>query len=132
MRKDAIYIDTPVPRRRPMVRRSRVIPVIGQPTEEYQYERLLMCWYCGDINTTGRDEGKSSNTVMASTYTMPRQVSLGIKGYRANESISVNRSVFTTRIAPIAGADGTARAVKNLWTVTAHKGCKACGTLLED
>ncbi len=132
MRKDAIYVDTPRPRRRPMTRRSRTIHVIGQPIEEYQYERLIECWYCGDINTTGRDEGKSSNSVMSSTYTMPRQVSLGMKGYRAEESISVNRSVFTTRVAPKAGADGTARVVKNVWTLTAQKGCKACGTLLED
>lgn len=115
-----------------MPRRSRVIPVVGQPIEAYQYERLLECWYCGDINTTGRDAGKSSNSIMSTTYTMPRQVSLGVKGYRAEESASVNRSVFTTRVAPIAGADGTARVVKNLWTVTAQKGCKACGTLLED
>jgi hypothetical protein len=132
MRKDAIYIDTPRPRRRPMVKRSRAIPVVGQPIEAYQYERLIKCWYCGDDNTTGRDEGKSSNSRMSSTYSMPVQVSLGIKGYKAEESISVNRSIFTTRVAPKAGADGTARAIKNLWTVTAHIGCKACGTLLED
>ncbi len=132
MRKDAIYIDTPRPRRMPLPKRSRLIPVIGQPIVEYQYERLIKCWYCGDDNTTGRDEGKSTHSRMSSTYTMPRQVSLGVKGRTAEELISVNRTIFTTRVAPKAGADGTARAIKNLWTVTAHIGCKGCGTLLED
>ena len=132
MRKDAIYIDTPRPRRRPMPRRSRAIPVIGQPIVAYQYERLIKCWYCGDINTTGRDEGKSTTKIMSSTYTMPRQLSLGVKGYKAEESLSVNRSIFSARVAPKAGTDGNARPVKNLWTVTANRGCKSCGTLLED
>ncbi len=132
MRKDAIFIDTPRPRRRPMAKRSRAIPVIGQPIVEYQYERLIKCWYCGDINTTGRDEGKSSSSRMESTYTMPRQLSLGVKGRTVKESISVNKTIFSTRVAPKAGADGTARAIKNLWTVTSHVGCKSCGTLLED
>ncbi len=129
MRKDAIYIDTPRPIKRPMAKRSRFIPVVGQPIEEYQYERLIQCWYCGDINTTGRDAGKSTHTRMTSTYTMPRQLSLGVKGREPEESKSVNRNIFTTRVAPFAGADGTARAIKNLWTVTSHRGCKACGTI---
>lgn len=132
MRKDAIYIDTPPPRRRPPAKRSRAIPIRGQPVVEYQYERLLQCWYCDDINTTGRDEGKSSHSRMASTYSMPRQVSLGNKGHTPEEAISVNRMLFSTMVAPIAGADGTARPVKNFWTVDSHIGCKACGTLLED
>lgn len=132
MRKDAIYIDTSPPRRRPMAKRSRVIKVRGQPVEAYQYERLLKCWYCGDINTTGRDEGKSSHSRMASTYSMPRQLSVGSKGRTPEEAISVNRTLFSTMVAPVAGADGTARPVKNLWTVDSHIGCKACGTLIED
>ncbi len=132
MRKDAVYIDTPIPRRRPMAKRSRAIPVRGQPIEAYQYERLLQCWYCGDINTTGRDEGKSSNRRMSSTYTMPRRQSLGVRSRNREGSISVNRNIFMMRVAPKAGADGNTRAVKNFWTVTAHRGCKSCGTLLED
>ncbi len=129
MRKDAIYIDTPRPVRRPMIRRSRTIPVIGQPVVEYQYETLFMCWYCGDINTTGRDEEDTGNSRMTTTYTMPRQQSLGVKGYKEEEIISVNKTIFTTRVAPKSGADGAARAVKNLWTITAQRGCKACGTI---
>ncbi len=128
MRKDAIYIDTPRPRRRPMPKRSRSIPVLGQPIEEYQYERLFKCWYCGDINTTGRDKEDTGNSRMASTYTMPRQQSLGVKGHKTEESISVNKSIFAARVAPKTGADGNARAVKNLWTLTSHRFCKACGT----
>ncbi len=129
MKKDAIYIDTPPPRKIPLPRRARTIPVVGQPIVEYQYEKLFRCFHCGDINTTGRDEEDTGNSRMTSTYTMPRQLSLGVKGYTPEESKSVNRSILTTRVAPKAGADGTARAIKNLWTVTAHRGCKACGTI---
>lgn len=132
MRKDAIYIDTQPPRRRPMPKRSRAIPIRGQPVVEYQYERLIECWYCGDINTTSRDEGKSSHSRMSSTYSMPRQLSVGSAGRTPEEAISVNRMLLSTMVAPLAGADGNARAVKNLWTVDSYIGCKGCGTLLED
>ncbi len=132
MRKDAIYIDTPRPRRRPKAKRSRVIPVPGQPIEAYQYERILKCWYCGHINTTGRDEGKSRQSSMSSTFSLPRQLSLGVKGHTPEEAISVNRMIFSLKVAPIAGADGTARPVKNVWAIDSHIGCKSCGTLIED
>lgn len=131
-RKDAIYIDTPIPRRRPMTRRSRFIPVIGQPIEAYQYEKLIKCWYCGDINTTGRDEGKSSHSRMSSTYSIPTSVSKGTQGYKPEEAISVNRTLFGTKTAPIAGADGTARVIKRVRSTDSNIGCKACGTLIED
>ncbi len=129
MRKDAVYIDTPRPRRIPTPRRARTIPVIGQPIEEYQYEKLFQCWYCGDINTTGRDEEDTGSSRMVTKYTMPRQLSIGTRGRTIEESRSVNRTIFQTRVSPIAGADGTAQAVKNVWTVTSHRGCKACGTI---
>jgi len=128
-RKDAIYIDTKVPIPKARTRRSRHIPVEGQPVEEYQYEKLLRCWYCGDINTTGRDEEDTGNSRMSSTYEMPRQVSQGSAGQTGEEAKSVQRSIFGYRVAPMAGADGTARPVKNVWTVTSHRGCKSCGTI---
>lgn len=132
MKKDAIYIDTPVPVKRPDAKRSRAIPVRGQPVEEYQYERLIKCWYCGDINTTGRDEGKSSNTTMSTVYSMPRELSRGSGGRTPEEVISVNKTIFSHRVMPIAGADGNARPVKNVFTIDSYLGCKGCGTLLED
>ena len=36
-------------------RRKRTIPVRGEPVEPYENEKLYKCWYCGHINTTGRD-----------------------------------------------------------------------------
>jgi hypothetical protein len=128
-RKDAIYIDTPLPRTHSRAKRSRVIPVRGQPIEAYQYERLLKCWFCGDINTTGRDEEDNGNSSMSSKYTMPRRVSLGTGKPGSSQYISVPRSVLGYRVAPKAGANGSARAVKEYWTVTSHRGCKACGTI---
>ena len=130
MRKDAIYIDTPRPRRMPRARRARTIPVPGQPIEAYQYEKLFRCHYCSDINTTGRDEEDTGNSAMSSVYTMPRVKSLGIRASieKGLQIKSINKSVFTSRTAPMAGATGT-RAVKNVWTVVAHTGCKSCGTI---
>lgn len=128
-RKDAIYIDTPIPRRRPMVRRSRTIPVPGQPIEAYQYERLFKCWFCGDINTTGRDEEDTGNSTMSSTYSIPTSVSKGTQGYKPEEAISVNRTLFGTKTAPIAGADGIARVIKRVRSTDSNRGCPACGTI---
>ena len=129
MRKDAIYIDTPIPRKRPLPRRRRTIPVKGQPIEEYQYEKLYQCWYCGDINTTGRDDQGINSSSMISSYSMPRELSRGVRGQEPEESISVNRTVFGLKVAPIAGADGTARPIKNVWAIDNRLGCKACGTI---
>lgn len=129
MRKDAIYIDTPRPQSRHPAKKSRVIPVRGQPIEEYQYEKLFHCWFCGDINTTGRDEEDTGNSSMSSTYTMPRRDSLGTAKRGGKQYISTIRSIFSYRVAPKAGANGSARAVKEFWTLTSHRGCKACGTI---
>lgn len=111
-----------------LIKRSRVIPVPGQPIDAYRNERLYRCWYCGDINTTGRDEEDDGNSHMSSTYSMPVRLSRGAMDGK-NASISINSSIFTTRIAPVADYDGNAKSVKNVWAVTAHRGCKACGTI---
>jgi len=131
-RKDAVYVDTRRPRQQPQQRPARAIHVRGQPIEPYQYERLIECWYCGDINTTGRDEGKSSNSAMSATYTMPRRASLGSGKKDTNQYISTFRPINGYRVAPNTGQNGSVKAVKEFWTVTAYLGCKGCGTLLED
>ena len=128
-RKDAVYVDTPIPRPRPPVRRSRYIPVRGQPIEAYQYESLAQCWFCKDTNTTGRDEEDSGKDRMSSTYLLPRHISVGSQGRTPEEAISVNQSIFGMRVMPKAGSNGLAKPVKNVFVVTAHRGCKACGTI---
>ena len=128
-RKDAVYVDTPIPRQISRAKRSRTIPVRGQPIEAYQYESLFRCWKCGDINTTGRDEEDTGKSRMTSTYLLPRQISVGSQGLTPEEAISVNQSIFSMRVAPKSGSNGLARPVKNVFTITAHRGCKSDGTI---
>ncbi len=113
---------------RKIVKRARRIPVPGEPIEAYQHERLYKCWYCGDINTTGRDEEDSGNSSMSSTYSLPRVRSIGARDRDPNAILSINSGVFVTKSAPLKGSDGTAKPVKNVWTLVSHRYCKACGT----
>lgn len=106
---------------------SRALPYPGKPIEQYEHSKLYKCWYCGHVNTVGReayDEGKSGMfTTLGMSYTPSRGARDGALG-----ALSVPRDIFRYRVAPQAGADGTAKVVKNEWTVVRHQHCAACGT----
>lgn len=130
--KNAIYISTPRPRIRRLPKRSRHIPYRGQPVEAFEFNKLARCWYCGVINTVGREEEDTGRSMMASSYSDQTVQSQGFHTAgpnKAKAAISVNRSVFTYRMTPLAGQDGTPRTVKNILKPIAHTGCRGCGTI---
>lgn len=124
------YLKSYRPKRRQrLIKRSRTIPVPGEPVEEYQYRQLLRCWWCGDINTTGREDEDSGKSTMSSHYSMPKIRSLGSRGKTKESILSINSSIFTLKTAPRLGQDGNTKSVKNVWTEISHRGCPSCGTI---
>ena len=130
--KEAVFISTRRPILRRLKRRARNIPFPGQPIEAFEFDKLERCWWCKGINTVGREEEDTGRSQMASTLSDFTRQSLGSKTPgpdKPKASISVMRSISTYRVAPKAGSDGNPRTVKNQFTITAHTGCKHCGTI---
>ena len=129
---DAIYISTRPPRRVHKARKARSIPYKGQPIVAYEHEKLARCWYCGVINTTGRTEEDTGDSVMASTL---QDQTVQSRGYhtsgkdRLKATIAVNRSGSFYHAAPAAGQTGAAKTVKVRSKPVAHTGCRGCGTI---
>ncbi len=113
-------------RKKKLPRLYRSIPYPGEPILQYQHSKLYKCGFCGHPNTVGResyDDGQSGmHTTLGISYVPSRGARDGVEG-----SYSVPRDVFGYRIAPLAGADGNPKPVKNQWTVVRHAHCAACG-----
>jgi hypothetical protein len=110
---------------------SKALPYPGKPVEQYQHSKLYKCWYCGHVNTVGRekyDDGRSSmHTTLGMSYTPSRGDREMVNPELA--MLSVPRNMFGYRVAPRAGADGTPMTVKNVWSIVSYNGCPSCGTM---